>query len=252
MTVAAGIGTSFTPPAAGAYTVIFTATDSEHAASVATLTLVAVNQPTFTSISAPTVNYGQGALIKVTVGAAGAVPSGTVLLRVDAAQYTGTVIGGVASFDVSALSAGPHALPSTSNIVYTPAQIRTAYGINNLALDGTGQTIAIVDAYSDPAIFQALDAFDTQFGLTDAGPNLYTLYGPAATFLTVLNQQGQGTNLPAVDPTGAGTGNWVMEMALDLEWAHAIAPGAHLRGRVRRRPLPGQRRQSHPDRRRRG
>ena len=34
------------------------------------------------------------------------------------------------------------------------------------SLDGTGQTIAIVDAYDDPSIYQALDAFDTQFGLT--------------------------------------------------------------------------------------
>ncbi len=37
-------------------------------------------------------------------------------------------------------------------VAYTPAQIRTAYGINNLALDGTGQTIAIVDAYDNPDI----------------------------------------------------------------------------------------------------
>ena len=38
------------------------------------------------------------------------------------------------------------------------------------ALDGTGQTIAIVDAYDDPSIYQALDAFDSQFGLTASGP----------------------------------------------------------------------------------
>ena len=36
-------------------------------------------------------------------------------------------------------------------VAYSPAQIRAAYGINNLALDGTGQTIAIVDAYDDPS-----------------------------------------------------------------------------------------------------
>ena len=37
------------------------------------------------------------------------------------------------------------------------------------SLDGTGETIAIVDAYDDPDIFQAVDAFDDQFGLTDSG-----------------------------------------------------------------------------------
>jgi hypothetical protein len=51
-----------------------------------------------------------------------------------------------------------------------PAQVRGAYGINRLTLDGSGQTIAIVDAYDNPAIYQAVDAFDTQFGLTSSGP----------------------------------------------------------------------------------
>ena len=72
----------------------------------------------------------------------------------------------------------------------------TAYGISSLALDGTGQTIAIVDAYDDPSIYQALDAFDSQFGLTASGPTLYEQYGPASSFLTVLNQYGQATSLP--------------------------------------------------------
>ncbi len=113
-------------------------------------------------------------------------------------------------------------------VAYTPAQIRAAYGINNLSLDGTGQTIAIVDAYDDPAIYQALDAFDTEFGLTSSGPSLYSQYGPASSFLTVLNQNGQSTSLPATDPNGAGTNNWEVEEALDVEWIHAIAPGAQI------------------------
>ncbi len=113
-------------------------------------------------------------------------------------------------------------------VAYTPAQIRAAYGINNLALDGTGQTIAIVDAYDDPAIDPALDAFDTQFGLTSAGPTLRDQYGSASSFLTVVNQSGQATSLPGTDPSGPGTGNWEAEEALDVEWAHAIAPGAQI------------------------
>ena len=111
---------------------------------------------------------------------------------------------------------------------YTPAQIRAAYGISSLSLDGSGQTIAIVDAYDDPDIFQAVDAFDTQFGLTGSGPTLANQYGPASSFLTVLNQNGQSTSLPATDPSGAGTDNWEVEESLDVEWAHAIAPGAQI------------------------
>ena len=95
-------------------------------------------------------------------------------------------------------------------------------------LDGTGQTIAIVDAYDDPSIYPGLDAFDSQFSLTDSGPSLYDQYGPASSFLTVLNQDGQSTSLPASDPVGAGTDNWEVEEALDVEWAHAIAPGAQI------------------------
>ena len=111
---------------------------------------------------------------------------------------------------------------------FSPAQLRTAYGVNSLALDGTGQTIAIVDAYDDPAIYQGLDQFDSQFAATAAGPTLYAQYGPASTFLTVLNQAGQATPLPATDPSGAGNANWETEEAVDVEWAHAMAPGAQI------------------------
>ena len=113
-------------------------------------------------------------------------------------------------------------------VAYTPAQIRSAYGINTLSFDGTGQTIAIVDAYDDPSIFQALDAFDSQFGLTASVQTLYNQYGPASSFLTVRNQNGQATFLPSTDPNGPGTDNWEVEEALDVEWAHAIAPGAQI------------------------
>ncbi len=116
----------------------------------------------------------------------------------------------------------------TGTVAYTPAQIRDAYGISNLSLDGTGQTIAIVDAYDDPDIYQALDTFDTQFGLTAISPSLYQQYGPASSFLTVLNQAGQATGLPGTDPAGAGSANWELEESLDVEWAHAIAPGAQI------------------------
>ncbi len=124
---------------------------------------------------------------------------------------------------VAQLNAG-----SDSSLVYTPAQVRTAYGINNLSLDGTGQTIAIVEAYDDPQIYQALDTFDNQFGLSTSGPTLYGQYGPAASFLKVFNQDGQPTSLPGTDPAGPGSDNWEVEAALDVQWAHAIAPGAHI------------------------
>ena len=117
---------------------------------------------------------------------------------------------------------------SSGGTVYTPAQIRTAYGVNNLSLDGAGQTIAIVEAYDNPLIYQAVDAFDGQFGLSSSGPTLSEQYGPATSFLTVLNQDGQPTCLPGTDPAGQGSDNWEVESALDAQSAHAMAPAARI------------------------
>jgi uncharacterized repeat protein (TIGR01451 family) len=117
---------------------------------------------------------------------------------------------------------------SASGTGYKPDQVRTAYGINNLTLDGTGQTIAVVDAYDTPTIFLALDTFDQQFGTTSAEQSLYQQYGPASSFLTVLNQDGQAGAPPMVDPSGAGTNNWEGETELDVEWIHAVAPGVRI------------------------
>jgi hypothetical protein len=110
---------------------------------------------------------------------------------------------------------------------YSPAQILATYGISGLG-DGSGQTIAIVDAYDDPGIYQSVDAFDSQFGLTASATTLYSQCGPASSFLTVLNQEGQATSLPTTDLNGPGAANWELEEALDVEWAHAVAPGAQI------------------------
>ncbi len=120
-------------------------------------------------------------------------------------------IGNVANANLSLLGDG-----------FGPADIRNAYAINNISLDGTGQTIAIVDAFDNPNIFASVDAFDNQFGSTSTGSTLFQQYGAASSFLTVVNQRGETAPLPAVDPTGG----WEMEIALDVEWAHAMAPGA--------------------------
>jgi hypothetical protein len=104
---------------------------------------------------------------------------------------------------------------------FTPAQIRAAYGFDGITGDGAGQTIAIVDAYSSQNLTIDLDTFDKQFGLTSTGQSLYGLYGSASNFLTQVNQYG-GNPLPRVN---AG---WALEESLDVEWAHAIAPGAKI------------------------
>jgi hypothetical protein len=153
-------------------------------------------------------------------------PNPSAPLVMSGGQFKGSLVAGklnISGNTVAQLTAG-----SGGTAVYAPDQARTAYGINNQSLDGTGQTIAIVDAYDNPTIYQSLDAFDAQFGPTASGATLYELYGPASSFLTVLNQRGDAAGLPDVDPAGPGSDNWEVETALDVEWVHAVAPGARI------------------------
>ncbi len=120
--------------------------------------------------------------------------------------------------------------PATSGVNntvvgYTPTQIRTAYGFDQVtftnllghavAATGAGETIAIVDAYNDPNILADANVFSRQFSL----PQFNTAGGPT---LTVTSQTGSATALPLTDP------GWAEEISLDVEWAHAIAPGANI------------------------
>ncbi|HTL16717.1 MAG TPA: hypothetical protein VL793_05735 [Patescibacteria group bacterium] len=95
-----------------------------------------------------------------------------------------------------------NATPSSSTS-YAPSQIRHAYGFDQLPATGSGQKIALVTAYGNASIQNDLNTFSSQFGL-------------APTTIQVL-----GNN------SGSDTG-WALETALDVEWAHAIAPGATL------------------------
>jgi len=136
--------------------------------------------------------------------------------------YTFQVISsGLTSTTTGALNVTP--VPAAHPVGYTPPQILAAYGINQVMFgpsqgDGSGQTIALVDAYDDPNISTDLAQFDQEFNQPD----------PAS--FTVLNQYGSeiGSSStgprPATDPTGA----WEATEALDVEWAHSIAPAASI------------------------
>lgn len=91
-----------------------------------------------------------------------------------------------------------------------PGKMKIAYGFNLIANKGKGQRIAIVDAFDDPNAEADLATFSTQFGL----PQCTTTNG---CFKKVMQS---GT---PHDTTG-----WSDEVALDIEWAHAIAPAAKI------------------------
>ena len=120
------------------------------------------------------------------------------------------------AFDLPKGTAVPHGQAGPLAAAYTPTQIKNAYGFNLInngtSADGTGTTIAIVDAYDDPTAAADLATFDTAFGLA------------APPSFAVVSQTGSTTALPGVDPTGG----WEVEESLDVQWAHAIAPKANI------------------------
>jgi subtilase family serine protease len=97
---------------------------------------------------------------------------------------------------------------------YSPQEMRTAYGLNGLidaGVVGAGQTIVIIDSYGSPTIAADLAVFDAGYGLPDP-PSF-----------KVLSPLGSVPWNPTLYPDQPG---WAAETTLDVEWAHAMAPGA--------------------------
>jgi subtilase family serine protease len=98
---------------------------------------------------------------------------------------------------------------------YTPRQLEQAYDLPKLyaqGFTGRGTTIAIVDSFGSPTIRHDLTVFDRAFGLP--APPSFQIIAPAG-------------KLPAWNTQGDMPG-WAGETTLDVEYAHAIAPGAKI------------------------
>ena len=104
----------------------------------------------------------------------------------------------------------PNASGSPSG--YGPVQFQTAYNLPSSSA-GSGQTIAIVDAYDDPNIESDLGVYSAQFGL----PSCTTANG----CFKKVNQTG-GSSYPSKN---AG---WALEISLDVEIAHALCPNCKI------------------------
>jgi len=101
-------------------------------------------------------------------------------------------------------------------VSYTPAQLQGHYGLTSLikqGYDGTGQTIALVEAYGYAAAETDANAAAAVFGL----PPL------TSQNFSVIYPEGKPVAANAADLTG-----WTTEIALDIQSAHAIAPGAKI------------------------
>ena len=105
---------------------------------------------------------------------------------------------------------------TTGFACYSPAQFETAYDMTSLYQNkytGAGETIALVDSFGSPTIASDLKTFDAGFGL------------PAPPSFKIIQPAGK---VPAFNPNNSTMVSWAEETSLDVEYAHAMAPGANL------------------------
>src|SRR5256886_13554126 len=128
------------------------------------------------------------------------------------------------------LTTQPNGLPlcrsaSLGSIVcYTPSFIKKAYEYPSTAtLDGTGQTIVIVDAFGSPTVESDLALFDSLFGIP--APPSFTIFSgnsPKPFDTSTCPHVTINTN------PMHGVFSWTIETSLDVQYAHAMAPGANI------------------------
>ncbi|MGH2888165.1 MAG: S53 family peptidase [Solirubrobacteraceae bacterium] len=144
-------------------------------------------------------------------------------------QGTQVVVGPQIGTASSQPPTSPQCAAATGGAVqacYGPPSIRAQYDFNPLYADGTtgaGQTIVIFDSFGSPTITSDLAQFDSTYGIP--APPSFNIYQPEGTvhYLWTPGQPNSAKNKNAQTQVG-----WAEETTLDVEWAHAIAPGADI------------------------
>ena len=119
------------------------------------------------------------------------------------------------TIQIADVTVAPPSGGSVPTAIFYPAQMRVAYGLNQVSDEGQGETVAIVDAYSQPDIALDLSVFSSRFGL----PQLDGLSGDPTLSIKVPTGQ--------LAPADADA-SWSLEISMDVEWVHAIAPYANI------------------------
>lgn len=155
---------------------------------------------------------------------------------------TQVAFGGDAS-GPGALTAMAAAVPT----VLTPAQVKQAYGFaalpagttaNKFAYQGSGQVIVVIAAFHTTTAVADLNTFSSKFGLPSC-KTISTPYQPSKPISSLVTQPlaGEGCSFQTVYVNAAGKqsatpprvdAGWAGEMALDVQWVHAIAPMAKI------------------------
>jgi subtilase family serine protease len=108
-------------------------------------------------------------------------------------------------------STAPHAIPA--GFGYGPSSLQSAYNLPS-STAGSGQTVAIIDAYDYPTAAADLATYRSAAGLPACGTGCFSK----------VNQNGAASPLPAA----AGSNGWDVEEALDIDMVSAICPLCHI------------------------
>jgi subtilase family serine protease len=100
---------------------------------------------------------------------------------------------------------------------YGPSDLRSAYNLPSTTA-GSGQIVAVVDAYNDPNAVSDFNFYRSNWGLPACNTTTH------AGCLTVVNQNGAASPLPA----NSGSTGWATEESLDVDMAAAICPACRV------------------------
>jgi subtilase family serine protease len=123
-----------------------------------------------------------------------------VLIRTDVKQRTAAEVGFV-----------------PTGYGYGPSSLQSAYKLPS-STAGSGQIVAVVDAYNDPDAVSNVATYRSAWGLPACNSST------KAGCLTVVNQNGAASPLP----TNSGSTGWATEESLDVDMVSAICPACHI------------------------
>jgi hypothetical protein len=108
-------------------------------------------------------------------------------------------------------AAHPDAAPTGDG--YGPSNLQSAYNLPS-STAGSGETVAVVDAYNDPNAASDLATYRSAWGLPACGSGCFS----------VVNENGATSPLPP----NAGSNGWDVEESLDVDMVSAICPNCHV------------------------
>ncbi|MBO0835567.1 MAG: S53 family peptidase [Actinobacteria bacterium] len=175
-----------------------------------------------TALAAATVGATAFAVV-LTASPSTAAPAQTLNHWVHWAPEDAFVPAGQADAPIACQRPAPDNRVSTVLHCMTPAQMRAAYGITD-QYQGEGQTIVLVDSFGDPTAAQDLNFFAQTFGMPTPHFDQVFVGGKPG----YLDGQGKATGAGSGQNGPSSAEGWATEAALDVQWAYAMAPKAHI------------------------